>query len=70
MRFRTVGSLFIICALWTGMEYFSPKFTIYFWIFVALMIIVKGILLARCLQLNTAQNTLGQVMAHPTNPVE
>lgn len=70
MRFRTVGSLFIICALWTGMEYFSPKFTIYFWIFVALMIIVKGILLARCLQLNTAQNTLGQVILEQSGDID
>ncbi len=70
MRFRTVGSLFIICALWVGMEYFSPKFTIYFWIFVALMIIVKGILLTRCLQLNSAQNTLGQVILEQRGDID
>lgn len=70
MRFRTVGSLFIICALWVGMEYFSPKFTICFWIFVALMIIVKGILLTRCLQLNTAQNTLGQVIFEQSGDID
>lgn len=70
MRFRTVGSLFIICALWVGMEHFSSKFTIYFWIFVALMIIVKGILLTRYLQLNTAQNTLGKVILEQTGDID
>lgn len=62
MRFRTVGSLFILCVLWVGMVYFSHKFTIYFWILFVLTIILKGFLLMRYLKLNEAKNTLGQVI--------
>lgn len=70
MRFRTVGSLFILCVLWVGMEYFSPKFTFYFWILLVLTIIVKGFLLMRLSKLNEAKNTLGKVILEQTGSLD
>lgn len=66
MRFRTMGSLFILCVLWVGMVYFSPKFTIYFWILLVVTIIIKVFLLIRYLKLNEAKNTLGKVILEQT----
>lgn len=70
MRFRTVGSLFIICTLWVCMVYFSPKFAIWFWVLLVVPIIVKGFLLVRYLQLNEAQNTLGKVILEQTGDID
>lgn len=70
MRFRTVGSLFILCVLWVGMEYFSPKFTIYFWILLIITIVVKGFLLTRYIRLNNAMNTLGKVILEQTGDID
>ncbi len=70
MRFRTVGSLFIICTLWVCMVYFSPKFAIWFWVLLVVTIIVKGFLLVRYLQLNEAQNTLGKVILEQTGDID
>lgn len=70
MRFRTVGSLFILCVLLVGMVYFSPKFTIYFWILLIVTIVVKGFLLTRYLRLNDAQNTLGKVILEQSGDID
>ena len=70
MRFRTVGSLFILCLLWVGMVYFSPKFTIYFWILLIVTIVIKGFLLTRYLRLNDAQNTLGKVILEQSGDID
>lgn len=70
MRFRTMGNLFIICLLWACMVYFSPKFTVFFWISVALMIIIKGRLLSRYVNLNNAQNSLGKIILEQTGDID
>lgn len=70
MRFRTIGSLFIICTLWVCMIYFSPKFAIWFWVLLVVTIIVKGFLLIRYLQLNEAQNTLGKIILEQTGDID
>ena len=70
MRFRTMGSLFILCVLWVGMIYFSPKFTIYFWILLIVTMVVKGFLLTRYLHLNDAQNTLGKVILEQSGDID
>lgn len=70
MRFRTVGSLFFLCVLLVGMVYFSPKFTIYFWILLIVTIVVKGFLLTRYLRLNNAQNTLGKVILEQAGDID
>lgn len=70
MQFRTVGSFFILCLLWIGMEYYSPKFIIYFWILLIVTIAIKGFLLTRYLKLNTAQNTLGEIILEQSGDID
>lgn len=70
MKFRTVGSMFIIITLWVCMEYFSPKFAVYFWIILALTIIIKVFLLIWYLKLNTSQNTLGRIVLEQTGDID
>lgn len=62
MEFHTVGEIFVSCTLWICMMYFSPKFTVYFWISVSLVVALKGWILLRMLKLNKLQNKVGRDM--------
>lgn len=69
MKFRTMGSVCIICILWTCMVYISPRFAVYFWIALALMVILKGWLLSKYVKLNNAQNALGEIIMEQTGEI-
>lgn len=62
MKFRTMGSIFIVGSLGIYTCLVGPKLKIYFWAFLILMVILKGYLLFQTLRLAKGKNELGRVI--------
>ena len=62
MKFRTMGSIFIVGSLGIYTCLVGPKLKICFWAFLILMVILKGYLLFQTLRLAKGKNDLGRVI--------
>ena len=62
MKFRTMGSIFIVGSLGIYTCLVGPKLKIYFWAFLILMVILKGYLLFQTLRLAKGKNELGRII--------
>ena len=62
MKFRTMGSIFIVGSLGIYTCLVGPKLIIYFWVFLMLLVLLKGYLLFQTLRLAKGKNELGRVI--------
>lgn len=62
MKFRTMGSIFIVGSLGIYTWLVGAKLKIYFWVFLVLLIVLKGYLLFQTLRLAKGKNELGRVL--------
>ncbi len=62
MKFRTMGSIFIVGSLGIYTCLVGPKLKIYFWVLLILMIALKGYLLFQTLRLAKGKNELGRII--------